>query len=136
MKNFFLIGTQSNLSTKKRIFVSLCSPILICLSNFLLYLIIYKFLYIGNLATAILSWLITYSFAFVFYEVYLLKSKTILFKPFSKEILSFILVCFLPGILECVFMYFMVDVYSYNNALMILLSSLVVAIITELIFFI
>src|SRR5574344_704834 len=96
-----------------------------------LYMLMYEMLGIYNVVSTFLSWFITVLFAFVTNKYFVYKSKG--GERIFKELLSFFSCRIGTGVFNLVWMFVTVDLLSWSQLWMTILSDLIVGIINYLV---
>lgn len=96
------------------------------LINIVTYYISYNILGIENVLSTIIAWIFSVIFAFFTNKVWVFESKSWDKSIFVKELLSFISVRLLTGLVDVLIMYIGVDILNYNGLLMKILSNVFV----------
>lgn len=96
--------------------------------NIATYFITYDILNISNVASTIIAWLLSVIFAFITNKIWVFESKSWAKNIFIKELVSFVSVRLLTGLIDLAIMYVGVDLLKYNGMLMKILSNIFVLI--------
>ena len=87
------------------------------LVNIICYFLMYEVFGISNMASTVVSLIVSILFAFVTNKVYVFQSKTVTKKAALKEAFSFFFFRLLTGVLDVLIMYIAVDVMAMSGTL-------------------
>ena len=94
--------------------------------NIITYHISYNILNIENVPSTVIAWIFSVIFAFITNKIWVFESKTWEKSVAIKELVSFVSVRLLTGLVDVAIMYIGVDLLNYNGILMKIISNLFV----------
>lgn len=102
--------------------------VLTTIVNYVSYLILAKVFNVNYLASTVISQIISIIFAYVTNKIFVFESKTTNTKELIKEMVSFFGFRGISLLLDMAFMYIFVDVLNLNDAIMKLVSNVLIVI--------
>lgn len=99
------------------------------LVNIICYFLMYEVFGISNMASTVVSLIVSILFAFVTNKVYVFESKTATKKAALKEAFSFFFFRLLTGVLDVLIMYIAVDKMAMSGTLWKIISNILVIIL-------
>ena len=102
--------------------------VLTTIVNYVSYLILAKVFNVNYLASTVISQIISIIFAYVTNKLFVFESKTTNTKELIKEMVSFFGFRGISLLLDMAFMYIFVDVLNLNDAIMKLVSNVLIVI--------
>lgn len=128
-----LIKKITNLIKKyKEVINYLIFGVLTTLVNILSYELFTKVFHVDYLVSTVIAWILSVAFAYITNKIFVFESKTNTKMEILKEIASFVAFRLLSGIMDIIFMYVTVDIFSFNDSLMKITSNVVVVILNYL----
>lgn len=97
--------------------------------NIVLYMFLYNILNASNVLSTIIAWIASVLFSYITNRIWVFESDRRNFKDVVKEITSFFICRISTGIIDLIIMFVTVDMLSYNNFLMKLISNTIVIIL-------
>lgn len=116
----------------KEVISYLIFGVLTTIVNILAYELFTKIFHVDYLVSTVIAWVISVAFAYVTNKIFVFESKTNTKIEILKEITSFVGFRLLSGIMDIVFMYITVDIFSFNDSLMKIASNVVVVVLNYL----
>lgn len=106
--------------------------VLTTLINWGSYYLCYSILYIPNIPSTIIAWVLAVAFAFVTNKIWVFSSKSFDVKTMLHEIWTFLAARIATGVLDVVIMFLAVDVFEMNSTAWKLISNIIVIILNYL----
>lgn len=103
--------------------------VLTTIVNYVSYLILAKVFNVNYLASTVISQIISIIFAYVTNKIFVFESKTTNTKELIKEMVSFFGFRLVSLLLDMAFMYIFVDILKLNDAIMKLVSNVLIVIV-------
>lgn len=94
--------------------------------NIITYYLSYNVLNIENVPSTVIAWIFSVIFAFITNKIWVFESKSWEKSIAIKELISFVSVRLLTGLVDVAIMYIGVDLLNYNGILMKIISNLFV----------
>ena len=112
----------------KEILFYLIFGVLTTVVNYVLYLLFAKILNVNYMVATVLSQIIAIIFAYVINKLFVFESKNLTKKELVREIISFFGFRGISLLLDMGFMYLFVDILNLNDAIMKLVSNVLIII--------
>ena len=96
--------------------------------NIGVYLLCYKLLFIPNVPSNIIAWIISVLFAFITNKLFVFESKDMSRSVFLNELWKFVLARISTGMIDVLIMFITVDVMDLNAAVWKVISNIIVII--------
>jgi putative flippase GtrA len=96
------------------------------LINIFVYFICYNILYLSNITSNVIAWILAVIFAFITNKIYVFESKS---KSILYELSTFFACRLGTGLLDLGIMYLTVDILKWNALIMKILSNVIVIIL-------
>lgn len=106
-------------------FFGVCTTVV----NVVVYFICAKVLMLSTIPSTVIAWIIAVSFAYVTNRKWVFNSEEKSAKGIIREIIYFFSCRFLTGVLDVIIMYVFVDVFSWNDVIIKIVSNILVIII-------
>lgn len=100
--------------------------------NIISYYVAYNVLKIPNVASTVISWIISVLFAFLTNKIFVFESKVKGFKAILREISAFFVCRLLTGVLDVAIMWISVDIMNWNSLVWKIISNVLVMILNFL----
>ena len=97
--------------------------------NIISYYLAYNVLKIPNVASTVISWVISVLFAFLTNKIFVFESKVKGFKAIFREISAFFVCRLLTGVLDVAIMWISVDIMNWNSFSWKIISNILVMVL-------
>lgn len=113
----------------KQIILYIILGICTTLVNIVTYFVCYEFLKVPNVSSNIISWILSVSFAYITNKILVFESKSVDFKDFLKELISFFACRVVTGVIDIIIMYICVDILMLQALSIKILSNILVIVL-------
>ena len=97
--------------------------------NFATYYIAFNLLWIPNVPSTVIAWVLSVAFAYITNKIWVFSSRSFDRKTIAKEIPSFLSARITTGVLDVGIMYVTVDLLHWNGAVWKLISNVIVIVL-------